>query len=276
MKKFLIILGVVVLLLVIAGGLVVMFGLNAAVKAGVEKGGSHVLKTEVTLDSVKLSPFSGKGTLGGLRIKNPEGFTAGDAFVLDKVHVSLKPSSLLSDKIVIKEVMVDGPVITYNQALTKSNIGQLKKNIDAFVGEDKKAEQKPEEKPVEKDEGKQITLEHFVLKNGKVSLTSNLVKGKSVTVALPRIELKNIGTDEKKASPAEVVKKVYTAILEAVVQAVNQSDAVLQAGGEALKQLSDQAGEIGGALESTGDKAKDTADSVTEGIRGLLGGDKDK
>mgnify|MGYP006288808383 CR=1 FL=1 len=271
MKKFVKLIIVLVVLILIAGGIFFLFGLNAVVRTGVEQGGSHFLKTGVTLKEVNLSPFSGRGTLKGLQIKNPEGFTEGNAFTLDHVNVELEPGSLFSDKIVINELVIDGPVITYDRALTKSNIGQLKKNVEALAGAEEKAP--PEEKP-EKKEGKQVALKHFVLENGKVRLTSNLVRGKAVTLSLPRIELNDIGTGDKKATAAEVVNQVYSAVLAAVVKAVNQSGAVLKAGGETLKNITEQAGNLDKVLESSGETVKDATDSVTKGIKGLLGGDK--
>lgn len=273
MKKFIKLIIALVVLILIAGGIFFLFVLNAVVRTGVEQGGSHVLKTGVILKEVNLSPFSGRGTLKGLQIKNPEGFTAGNAFTLDNVNVELEPRSLFSDKIVINELVIDGPVITYDRALTKSNIGLIKKNVEALAGAEEKA---PSEEKPKKKEGKQVALKHFVLENGKVRLTSNLVQGKAVTLSLPRIELNDIGTGDKKATAAEVVNQVYGAVLAAVVKAVNQSGAVLKAGGETLKNITEQAGNLDKVFESSGDTVKDATDSVTEGIKGLLGGDKNE
>ena len=273
MKKLIKIVVVLVLLLVIGGGLFLIFGLNAAVKAGVEKGGSHVLKTEVSLAQVKLSPWSGKGTLEGLLVKNPEGFSEGNAFELGKVHVDIKPSSVMSDKVVLREVIIDGPVITYDRELSKSNIGQLKKNIEELAGPKEEKPEEPEPEKEDKGEGKQVALEHFVLQNGEVRITSKLLKGEGVTLQLPKIELNDIGTGNKTASVAEVINKVYAAVAAAVVKAIEESDISIEGGVDALKEMAADAGDLDKILESMdGDDMKKTTDSVKEGLKGILGG----
>ena len=83
MKRGLMIGGVIVVVLLIAAGVgtwYLLSNLDSIVKAAVEKVGSDVTGTEVTLDNVEISLTSGKGSLLGFRMTNPSGFEADEAF----------------------------------------------------------------------------------------------------------------------------------------------------------------------------------------------------
>src|SRR5881397_1589277 len=98
----------------------------------VEAVGPKITGTTVKLDSVDLSPFSGQGRLKGLVVGNPPGFQAERAFKLAdaKVHVNLK--SALSDKLIIEEILIDGPEITYEAGPSGSNLSKIQQNVAAF------------------------------------------------------------------------------------------------------------------------------------------------
>lgn len=108
MKKVLI--GLVVLVVVVAVGVFVFLGnLNDIVRAAVEKVGSDMTQTNVVLDEVDIELTSGKGALRGFRVTNPKGFSDDDAFKFDEVSVAIDLSSVRSDPVVIKEVIIKAP-----------------------------------------------------------------------------------------------------------------------------------------------------------------------
>ena len=106
--RLLIALVVVVILAVLAAGLF----LDGAIKRGVETFGPKLTKVDIKLQSVSLSLLSGAGTIKGLVVGNPEGFKTPSAISVGEATFALKPSSLLSDKIIIKTINVQGPEIT--------------------------------------------------------------------------------------------------------------------------------------------------------------------
>ena len=61
-------------LLIIIAVFVIYFGLNWIVESGVEKVGAMVTKTDINMESVSISPFSGKGQITRFFMGNPEGF----------------------------------------------------------------------------------------------------------------------------------------------------------------------------------------------------------
>ena len=112
MKKILI--GVVVVVLLAVGGVVYFASnLDSIIKAAVEKFGSEATKTQVTLSSVDLTIKTGAASLNGFRMTNPAGFKTDQAMSFGTVSVKIDTGSLTSDVIVIKEVVIAAPDITY-------------------------------------------------------------------------------------------------------------------------------------------------------------------
>ena len=239
-----------------------------------------ITKTDVKLESFSLSIFSGKGSIKGFIIGNPEGFKTASSFELGKVRIDIDLMSLLSDTIVIEEIYIDAPKITYEMGMP-SNIGQIQKNVEEFSSPATGGEE-PEEKPEETDEeeagpGKKILIKHFVIENGKVSLSAKLLQGQAVTVPLPRFERKNIGGESEGKSIGEVTSEIFTPLTASIstVAKTGFEDARKRLG-EAADAIGEEAGKAGKGAVDAGKKAgKDAVDK----IKGLFGGgdeDKDK
>src|SRR5437016_13369978 len=101
---------IILLIIVVAGSL---YFLGTIVKAGVEKAGPKVTKTNVKLSSAKLSVFSGSGELKNFVIANPEGYKTPDAVKVGSVAVNVQPGSVMSDNVVVHYVKVLAPEITF-------------------------------------------------------------------------------------------------------------------------------------------------------------------
>src|ERR1044071_1648855 len=106
MKKLLIALGVLVALLVV-GFVILSFFLGSIVKAGVNKYGPQITQTKLELQGATLSPFNGSGTLSGLVIGNPKVWSDSNLCALGKIHVEMKPFSVLGDHIVVDLIDID-------------------------------------------------------------------------------------------------------------------------------------------------------------------------
>jgi hypothetical protein len=145
MKKKLLYLGGIVAALALLAYVGLSFFLGSIVKAGVNSFGPRLTGTRVVLAGAELSPLSGSGTLRGLAVGNPAGWSDGNAFYLGKIHIALKPFSIFGDHIVIDEIAIDQPEFTYETKVIASNIGDLLKNIGQITG-DKAADPRPRPK----------------------------------------------------------------------------------------------------------------------------------
>jgi hypothetical protein len=241
MKKFFTIFGVLIVV-----GVVLLFifskAIGSGVRAGVETFGPEVTQTSITLESVDLSAFSGSGSISGLVVGNPEGFKTPHSIKLDGFSMKLEPMSVLSDKIVINEIIIDGPefILESGLGLQKSNIGVILANIEAFSG----ASEADEESSAS---SKSVQIDLLRITGGKVKLSNKLLGGQSLLVPLPDIELTNIGAEDEGVSFGESMKIVFQAINQGIISSVGQSGKVV---GDQLKNVSDatQKG-LGGLLK---------------------------
>jgi len=219
--------------------------LGAMIKAGVESIGPKLTGATVSVDAVDLSPLTGRGTIEGLIIGNPGGFQTERAFKLDRVRVRLRVSSLFSDTLLIDEIAVIGPEITYEQGLSGSNISALRDHVESASRSDKGGGKTGAS---DGPSGKKIQIGEVLIKDGTVKLSAALLKGEAVTVRLPDIHLKNLGRQSGGATASEVSAEIFRAINGAVVKAVSGSGAV---GKEGMRKLGESAGEAGSsALKS--------------------------
>ena len=88
MKKFAII-GGVSLAVVVTGVFLVLSNLDSIIQAAVEKYGSEIMDTKVSLKKVKVEPSSGVGGLYRFSVQNPKGFEADHAFELGEVKIDM-------------------------------------------------------------------------------------------------------------------------------------------------------------------------------------------
>lgn len=245
MKKLLL----VVLVLILVGYVGGMFFLGSIVKAGVNKFGPKFTQTKVELASATISPLTGSGTLSGLAVGNPKGWSDNDAFKLGKVHVDIAPMSLFGDHIVIEEITVDGPEFLYETKIVSSNIKDLLKNIEQFAGgknpEAKSAD--PEGKPIK------FEIKKFRLTNGVARLG---VGPAAVPVPLPPISIDNLGTAEGGITPDQAAGAIMRNVLGGIVSGTAEA-------------LSKTAGTLGA---NTVEQTKDAAKKAGEGLKKIFGG----
>jgi uncharacterized protein involved in outer membrane biogenesis len=206
MKKWLIriVLAAVILLVVVL--VAVGLFLDRGIKKGVETFGPELTKVSIKLDSVSLSLLSGGGKVKGLEVGNPEGYTAPTAIKLGSASLSLQPSSLLSDKIVIKSIVVEAPEITIIGTPTKNNLTKILDNVESATGGGKDATAtKANGQPAKK-----LQVDEFVLTGMKVNYSPPGFSGQVFPLKVPDIKFNNLGTGPDGITAGELTKRVIT------------------------------------------------------------------
>ncbi len=242
MKKLLTIL-VVLAVIVIGGGLLFMsFALNSVVKTAVEEIAPGITGTSVTLESVDISPFNGKGTITGLVIGPLEGFKPERTLAVGSAEMDVDIWSVLGDHIIIELIDVKDPYVGFEQKISGgSNIDALLKNIQ---GDAPAEEPPPETEPAAMP---RIEIKQFIFERGTVEMFS--VAG-GIKVPLPSLTLENLGTDEGGLPPDQMAGEVMGAVAGSVFKSVGSVGSnVLDAGGEGVKK-------VGEGLKGAGDKIK--------------------
>jgi uncharacterized protein involved in outer membrane biogenesis len=259
MKKILIIGAILIVAVVGVGAYVFMSSLDSVVKAAVEQIGSDATGTKVTLNEVEISPTSGHGALRGFRMTNPQGFAEGDAFKFDEVSVTIDVSTILSDPVVIKEIVIAKPEITYAIGPSSTNVDEIQKNVDDYAGAEESGSGGGS------SEGPKIIIENLYMRGGTVAVSAPAMTDETLTAPLPEIHLIDIGKDGNGATPGEVASQVMAAIVASAKQAAQSVD---------VDALMEGAGEIAGEAQEQLEKATEgsggAVDEATESLKKLL------
>ncbi len=248
MKKLLvrgaIVLAVLLLLAVVAVGLL----LDGAVKKGIETVGPMLTKVDIKLDSVGLSILSGSGKIKGLVVGNPEGFKTPHAISIGAASLSLSPSSVFADKVVIKSIRLEAPEIYYERGLTGGdNLQKILDNVNAAVGGGSAATD-ASGKPARK-----LQVDEVVITGAKLKVSLKGTGGFAAPITLPDIHLSNLGQGPEGITAGELTGKILTTV-------------TADAGKAAVKVLSD----VGkGAVDAASNAGKAAADSVGKAAKGV-------
>ena len=208
MMKFLKLAALGLVVLLIGGYFVVAYALGSVVKAGVNNFGPKLTQTRVELAGANLSPLTGSGTLSGLAVGNPKGWSEGNAFFLGKVHVDVEPMSILGDHVVINEITIDQPEFTYETKIFSSNIKDLLKNIEQFTGSGGKTAETKDGKPVK------FVVKKFRMTNAKATLGTTVA---ALPVPLPPLSLDDVGVAEGGITADQLAGVIMKNVLGSIV-----------------------------------------------------------
>ncbi|MGH7260860.1 MAG: AsmA family protein [Nitrospiraceae bacterium] len=218
---------------VVAAGLLVVVAmhlwLGTLVQTAIVQIGSRLTKTTVKVEDVHIGLLSGLVQLDEVEIGNPPGFTAPNAVRLNMARIRLDVLSALSDTVIIDEILVEAPDITF-EGLPTSNLSMIQDNVTAAVpaGASKPADSKPA-KPAASG-SKKFLIKKIALTNGRVAAS---VGDRRLRLSLPDIHLTDIGKETGGATPEQVVSAVFSAITRSATGAV--TDRSKKAGDDASK-----------------------------------------
>ena len=236
MKQKLIIAALAVLI-VIAGLFVYLYNsIDSIVKNGVERYGTDVCGTKVSVGSVDISLKSGTGTIHDVRVANPDGFSHDSAVSLGSATLALDIGSINRDPIVIKEIRVAKPVVSaeVNEKLA-TNVGIIRNHIENY--------QARAAKPGKEDSGleKRIAIRSFVVEQGVLKGDATRIGQEKGEGDLPPIELSNLG-GETGARPEGMAKVISAALFARAEQVAGEhlkAAAVQEIKNEAEKKLNE-------------------------------------
>ncbi len=253
MKKILI--GLLVLVIIVVVGAYYLLGnLDNIVKATIEKYGSEVTQTSVGVGGVNIGLTDGLGSISNLRVANPKGFSSNSLFQMDNTSIQFSLERTTTELIVIEQVLLDGPSISYELGKDGSNVDAIKKNVDMHTRSSSDSGD---------NGGPKLIIENLIIKNGDVQVTSNMMKGKTLSTKLPAIHLRDIGKDKGGATPEEVAEKVVEVLTNQIGAAAGKLDLRLLMDEEMLKQLGQ-------------DKLKDASGKTMDKLKDIGGGTGDK
>jgi len=296
--------GVVVLL--VAAVVIVILSINGLAKKGIEEGGAYALGVPTTLDSASVGLFSGKFSMKGLEVANPEGFTDTNFFALGEGAVQIDPQSFGKDVIELPLLSLDTITANLEKKGGQANYKVILDHVKSLGGSGEGEGDKPAEPAG--DEQKLIVRE-LIIRNVNVKLdllglpggdaTAPFQKIAVINIPIDEIKLNNVGKTGEGVAGSGVTMGELTGI---IVQAVMA--AAIQKGGDAIpaELLGDLQGSLSGltdlsslgfealgdapaqvqklgedltkAAEDAGKALEDGATKVEEGLKGLIPGQK--
>lgn len=270
MKKYkkAIIISLCVLVVLIVGLLLSLgFIIEKTVQTAVSSVGPAVTGAEMSIGGVSLNPFRGRLDLSNIKLGNPKGlgYETSEALKVGKVAVELDLASLLSDKIIVREITIKNVDLTMEMKLTATNISDIQKNIKKFTDSMKKPEgEKPvkDEKaaePAKETEGKKLQVDLVDIDGVTVNVSASGLGGQKAGIPIPQIKIENMGKSGSGITVPELIGNVLNAIMEGSVKGVAGKLPELKM--PDLKSLNPF---------SSDDKSKDSGSSIVDGVKSLF------
>jgi hypothetical protein len=223
--------GLAIAVAVLGGGLYWLFtSLDFVVKSTIERFGPDMLGVTVSVREVQISAADGRGTLRGIEIGNPPGYSSPRALRAGSIAVGLDPASIGRDIVVIHDIRVDAAEISYELKGRTNNLETISRNIAAYL---KRAQGEPEARDAsaKKAPGRRYVIGRITLRGTKVTMTNPLLRGGGITFQLSDVELRDVGRRSGGVTAAEAAALVTNAILAKIAQNVLTNVEALRKGG---------------------------------------------
>jgi hypothetical protein len=243
---------ILVVIIVVGGVVYVLSSLDRIVASAIETFGSKATQTKVTVSAVKIGIKSGEGSVTGLKVGNPSGFTSPDAFTLGDITVNLDTATVTKDVVVIDRIHISGPHVTYEiNEKGQANINVINNNIKQLQGE------KPDTAPKEEkgETAVKLMIRHLEIEEGQIDVHIP-VKPEPLTATIPKIEIANLGSGG--APPREIAAQLLSVLVKNVGPAVKQvgvdqylGKSIEEMKGQVQKQIDEKAGEAVKDLSET-------------------------
>ena len=210
--------------------------LDVIVKYALEHYAPDVAGVTVKVGEVRISPRDGRGSLTAVEIGNPPGFSAPRAARLGEISVAMNPVTASDPIVIIHDITIDAPLITYERGNKGTNLDAIQRNIEAYV-----------KRSAASSDGKtaagtgirhRFVIERLAIRGAKVTMTNPALKGQGVTFDLPDIELRDLGKRQGGLTASEVANIVATTLIARIAQRLLTNVDLLRRGG------------VGGALDA--------------------------
>ena len=216
----------------------VLARLDALVASAIESHGSAVAGVPVRVASVHIELREARGTIRGLRVGNPEGFSGGDALSLGEITLALDRGSLGATPIVVDQLRVAAPQARFEvDAGGRSNFEVIQGNVDRYAA--------PTPAAQEGGAGRRIALRRLELEEGSIEADVSAVSDREepYRAELSGLHLQDVGGAQG-GTPGEIGK----ALLGAFTKTVMRSVAANEAGRAVEERIGGPAGKEAGKI----------------------------
>ena len=241
-KKVLVGAAIVLILALVGGAWWFYHSLDSLVASAIRTFGPEITGVSIRLDGVTIEAMDGRAALHGLVVGNPPGFSTDHALSLGEISMTLDLDSLTKDVIVIKQVSIVKPDVTYELGPGGSNLDTIQRNVDRYVTQHGGANEH-----TERNGGKKLVIEDLYIKNATAHVSTAVMQRSGMSVPVPDLHLRDIGKRSGGATAGEVVKQVLGALTHGVTRTIASRG-------------------LGGTI----DTLKEGTGSALDAVRGLL------
>ena len=207
------------LLLLIGGGVFLWLNLNSIVERTVESQATSQLNLKTELDGAAVSIFGGQVSLDELKIASPQGFTSPQMFSLADADVKANLRELRGDPVRVQSVTLNRPKLVIE---SQGRTFNFKKAMDLMP--------KQPEKPADASEPLRVVIGELTVKEPTVVVRPaglnipGIKLPEEITVSIPTISMKNIGTSDDAQNGAAIKDVVMQVITAMAAQAANSRE----------------------------------------------------
>jgi hypothetical protein len=199
------------------------------VKDAIQSYGSTIAQAKVSVDSVKLSPTDGKGSITGLTIGNPPGFKTAHALKVAQVEMEVDLATVAKEVVRIRQITVVAPDVIYEKGAQLTNFDALSQHIAHAINSNTATK---DNKPSQK-----LIVDVLTIQNAQAQASAFFNSGKTVALTLPAaITLKNLGRDKGGLTPGELAQEV-TSALKSRLGVAASVEFLVKSGGSALSDI---------------------------------------
>lgn len=232
--------------------------------------GPRITQTDFHLGDLSLNPYTGRLSVGDLRVGNPAGYSEPTALSLGSLVVVLDGASLVGDCLHVREITLKDCFVSYLYGGENSidNLTQLKMNVAGGEDEPEAAEPATETEETVPAKAEEKELKVVV---DRLSVSGVRVKLQVLTIPVPPITLTDLGKKSNGLTLAELTTQVWEAILKGATKAGDGAAAlgglINTAAGQLGTALQEAGGTTGNSLKSASDSLQSAADAAGESVK---------
>jgi uncharacterized protein involved in outer membrane biogenesis len=220
------------------------FSLGTIVKNRVEKIGPSATRVDVKLKSAEVWLFAWRVQLTGFVLGNPPGYRTPSSIAVGDVIVRFKPGSVFSDKLVVDSIKVKAPVITLEGGLTENNLKKIEKSLNDYIGSSSTAPNSSASLSSPAPPERKLQVNDLEITGAKLQVNTTLSAGRTITLPIPDIHLRDLGAGPQGLTPVEVGQRTLHAVLMAATKVVAENGSqlgkgALSGGKNAIKNAKD-------------------------------------
>jgi hypothetical protein len=211
-----------VVLLLVVGGVILYLSIDRIIKSTVQTQATSSLNLNTTLDSASLALLGGNLKLTGLDIASPPGFSSTPMFQLGQAAMSVNYGQLRDEPIHVANITIKNPTLLMEYTNGKLNLNAAVDQMPKSGDESSSSASSDNSKPIK------LVIDDLSVTGANVIIhpgTAFPGMPAELTVPLPDLDLKNIGSGEG-ADNGAAIKDVVMTVVSKMADSALKSDAI--------------------------------------------------